>query len=493
MEKTKIALVFPRGGNLVMGIPLAFGYLKSNTDDSKYDIKIIDCTLENLDPSSSDFIDRIKQINPEVVGVSSWSFSSPEALLVLRVIKRVNPNITTIWGGCHATVFAKRVIQNKEVDFVFRGEAERAFSKFLDERNKVSPDFSQVEGLIYKNEKGGIYLISNEIARIDNLDDVKIPDYDSMNLNGYIEKGYRYFNSKARCAPIWATRGCPYRCAFCSAPIISGRKLRKHSVEYLIHWIKLLYAKYDIRGFNIIDDNFTFDIEYAKSFCQEVIKLGYKDVEFNCPNGIRMQRGDTELWSLMWRAGWRTLIVAPESGSQRVLKSLNKDLDVSIVPKVVSDIKEAGLEAHGFFMIGCPGETREDIEMTEALIRKSKFTSYSVANFQPLPGTLIYDDLVKKGEISSDFLPDVVVNDLRNRSYTPATLKDFDFAEFADHLQLYAADANLPVFLRTQIKSVIQQPQRILHLSAVFRVLLAIARIYLRRVTYPLWRVTRRW
>ncbi len=428
VDKTKIVLIYPRGGDIKRGIPLAFGYLKSNADADKYDIKIIDCTLDDIDPSSPDFIVRIKQISPDVVGTSSWSVNFPEALMILKTVKQIDPNITTIFGGPHATVFAEKVIKNEEIDFVFRGEAELSFPVFLDEFNKKNPNFSKVKGLVYQNEKGET--IFSEIARIENPDDVKIPDYSAINLERYIEKGYRYNNSKERNAPIWATRGCPYRCAFCSVPSINGRKIRKHSIEYMIRWIKFLYKKHNIRGFVIIDDNFTFDIEYAKAFCRGVIKLGYKDIEFNCPNGIRMQRGNYELWSLMRQAGWCTIVVAPESGSKRVLQSLRKDLDPEEVPNIVKDIKKAKLKVHGFFMVGCPGETKEDLKETELLIKRCKFNGLSITNFQPMPGTLIYDELIKRGEIVSDFLPAF----FRKRVYVPSTLRDFDLEKFVSRV-----------------------------------------------------------
>ena len=424
----KIVLIYPRGGDTKQGIPLAFGYLRSNTDESKYDIKIIDCTLDDIPLPT--LLDRVRQLDPEIVGITSWSFNYPEALILLRVVKQINPNIRTIFGGPHATVFAEKVIKNDEIDFVFRGEAELSFSVFLEEIKKTNPDFSRVRGLVYKNEEGEP--IFNEIARIENPDDVKIPDYSAINLERYIERGYRYQNSKARNAPIWVTRGCPYRCAFCAVPIVSGRRIRKHSLEYMIQWLKFLYTKYDIRGFVIIDDNFTFDIEYAKAFCEEVIKLGYKDIEFNCPNGIRMQRGNYELWNLMYQAGWSTVVGAPESGSKRGLQSLRKDLDPNEVPSIIREMKRAGLKVNGFFMVGCPGETQEDLGETELLIKECGFNRLSVTNFQPMPGTPIYDELVKQGEIAGDFLPTT----FGDRTYTPSTLKDFDLAGFITRLYL---------------------------------------------------------
>lgn len=490
MGKTKIALVWPGNADRVNCMPLPFAYLKSNTDESKYDIKIIDCTLDNIDPSSSTFADEITKINPEIVGVSAWSTHFPQALTIFNRVKQVNPSIITVLGGSHASsAHANKVMGNEVIDFAFRGEAEFSFSAFLNELKRGSPDFSKVKGLVYRESARVLF---NEIARIENLDDIKIPDYDFINFERYIENGYVFGSTNTRNAPIWATRGCPYRCAYCCVSIINGAKLRKHSLEYLMNWIKLLYQKYDIRGFSIIDDNFTLDIEYAKSFCREVIKLAYRDIQFLTPVGIRMERGDNELWSLMREAGWYKLTVAPESGSKRVLRSMGKYVDLEKAPNVahvVKDIKKAGLKVKAFFIIGYPGETREDLKETELLIRKCEFDELGINYFEPLPGTPVYEELVRKKEITDDTLPKGT--EYEERIYFTSTLQDSDVKEFRDKLQGIAPHRLREVIrdLREGVKGGIKEPKRIFHNPLfVFKVLFRVLRYYAWRLRFILWK-----
>ena len=171
---------------------------------------------------------------------------------------------------------------------------------------------------------------------------IKNPDYDFINLKQYQASGYRWNSPPKPNAPLSITRGCPYRCQFCAAPQLNGLAIRKHSVEYMMDLIQRLYTQ-GTRWFNIIDDNFTFDTRYAKSFCEAVIKLNLKDAGFGTPNGIRMGRGDAELWRLMKQAGWRHLIVAPESGSAHTLELMKKDLKLDTIPRIVEEIRAAGL------------------------------------------------------------------------------------------------------------------------------------------------------
>lgn len=455
-KKIKVALIWPKGGDIKMGMPLWIGYLVGNSNKEKYDFHIVDCTLNDMDSDSEVFLNIIKSINPTIVGVSSWSFNFSEALKIIKKVKDINNNVKTIYGGPHATAYAKSVIENEAIDFVFRGEADIYFNKFLDEFNSESPDWSKIKGLVYRDrEKGKIF---NEISFVEYLDDIKFPDYDALNLPSYIEKGYNALNTKERCAPIFATRGCPYKCKFCAVPVISSREIRSHSVEYLMECIKLLYTKYDIRGFNVIDDNFTFYPEFAKDFCKNVIKLNYKDIELYAPNAVRMQRGDFELWTLMRQAGWKMVTVAPESGSKEVLKKMRKGLDPEKVPGIVREIRRAGLKVHGFILLGYPGETIADLKKTELLVRNCKFDHLSVSTFQPIPGTPIYDELLENGEITKDTLP-TRFGDRTKKAYVTPALKDFNFNRFVKKLELIMYLNNPKVFL----KYLLRVPGNIFH------------------------------
>jgi radical SAM superfamily enzyme YgiQ (UPF0313 family) len=280
---------------------------------------------------------------------------------------------------------------------------------------------------MYRKKSGGLQ--ENEIDQRDSIDDINFPDYNFIDLDSYIEKGYRLASPKdKRPAPVWVTRGCPYRCQFCSAPELNGKKVRTHSVEYMINWVKYLYYQKNVRWINILDDNFTFHVKYAKSFCRAIIELNLKGLGFGTPNGIRMERGDPELWSLLKQAGWKYVVIAPESGSEQTLSIMQKDLDLEPLPQIVRDIRKSGLKVHAFFIVGYPGESVGDIEQTASVIRKSKLNWVGIHAFQPLPGTPIFDTLVKEGKIAENFLPKNFLNG--EMAYHYKELGDFNLARF---------------------------------------------------------------
>lgn len=435
-RRIRVTLVWPKGYLPAFSLPLPFAFLKSNLDSDRFDLQIIDCVLDGISARDSEFGRRLREQDPDIVGVSTWSPMFPEALEILRVAKEVNPRVTTLMGGAHATSYYQKVIQFSGIDFVFRGESEKSFGTFLEEWSGPNPDWKRVAGLAYLDDGK---VVHNEMDRPSNLDAIRPPDFDFISLEGYQKAGYRWNSPPVQTAPLWITRGCPYLCRYCAAPQLNGRTIRKHGVEYMISEIQRLYGR-GVRWFNIIDDNFTFDIAYAKDFCRAVIALKLKGVGFGTPNGIRMERGDPELWRLMKAAGWRHLMIAPESGSAHTLALMQKNLKLDSVPKTVLDIRRAGLKVQAFFIIGYPGETPADLAETTRLIRKCKFNFVFLANFHPLPGTPVYDSLVAQGLIEDGLLPNNFSGNVR--TYTSPELADFNFPRFIllTHLRLMLND-----------------------------------------------------
>lgn len=405
-EKNKKVLLIEPSGNLPFYIlPLGLGYLKSNVSDH-HEVRIYDCSLKGVLADSQDLMREIRDFRPDVIGVSASMQTYDEALRIIKATKSIDPAITTVMGGAHPSIFAEKIMENNELDFLFRGEAELMFPLFLDQL-KGEEEFGRIKGLVYRKE-GRIIL--NDVNAETDIDRIRIPDYKHMNLEAYLKNGYSYGGCYGKSAPVWITRGCPYPCSFCSASLINGKKIRRHSIPYVMDWLSHLYNEFNIRQFAIVDDNFTFDTEYAKQFCKTVINLKEKGhfkekIFFATPNGVRMDKLDDELLALMKKAGWQGLSIAPESGSKKTLKRMRKSLDPDTVPGIVERIKKQGLDVRAFFIVGYPGETKEDIQQTIGLIRRSKFDAIILGKFLPIPGTPIFNELVKNGEISVDYMP----------------------------------------------------------------------------------------
>lgn len=402
----KIALIWPYGAFDGSTMPLCYLYLIPILK-KEHDVQFLDCALYNIHPKSKEFKKFIQDFKPDVVGVSAWTVHKEMATLTLESVKKINQKIITIAGGPHFTGSATYSLHSdsESIDFVLKGEAELTLMQFLktiSNENFSEEELSKIEGLCFIKKDG---LLHESLMKFPpSLDDFGLPDYSIINLKGYFKKGYSYRSDIKMQAPILTTRGCPYTCDFCAAPYLNGRGIRKHSVPYMKEVIENLYQNFGIRHFNIIDDNFTFDTTFAKTFSKMIIdnKNKFKGISFGTPNGIRIERSDEQLFYLMKAAGWKRLIVAPESGSQKMVDLMAKHLNLKIVPQKIKQIQKAGLEVEGFFIIGHPGENNETVAETKEFIKNVKFDHISPHIFQPLQGTPIFDQLLELGKITKD-------------------------------------------------------------------------------------------
>jgi radical SAM superfamily enzyme YgiQ (UPF0313 family) len=186
---------------------------------------------------------------------------------------------------------------------------------------------------------------------------------------------------------------------------MAGRKVRRHSVGQITGVIRSLYHEYGVRYISIVDDNFTMHVRWAEEVCNAIAALGLPDLTLGTPNGIRMEPMTQGLAAAMARAGWKEVLIAPESGSPRTLREMRKQLDLGIVPGVVDLFHRVGIKVSAFFIIGYPGETMDDIAMTERFMFENRFDFCGISIFQPLPGTAIFQTLVSQRRIPENFVP----------------------------------------------------------------------------------------
>lgn len=374
---------------------LGLGYLAASVRDNN-EVRILDCIKERIDIPKLEKIVRAGRF--DLIGLQCYTFDIKFVKSALDMIKAIDKGIVTVIGGPHPSAEPEETMHyfGKELDFAFRGEAEKGFrylTEYLDGKRKGLLD---IPGLVWR-DKGSVRM--NESFFEQDLDSIGMVAWDLIRPDTYPESQHGAFYKKFPIAPIMLTRGCPYDCTFCAGKVISGRRHRKRSIPNAINEVKLLYHEYGIREFHIIDDNFTLDKGYAKGFLNELESLRL-DISWALPNGIRMENLDAEFLGQMKRTGLYLVSLGIESGSDRVLGLMKKRLDVDRIREKVKLIADSGLDAAGFFILGFPGETKSEIERT---IRFSMELGLMRANFftyLPFPGTESYTDLKKSGELN---------------------------------------------------------------------------------------------
>lgn len=408
---------------------LGIGYLGGVLREAGYDVHIRDTALEGyhnekylgdnlvlIGESDDSIASYIADLNPDIVGISAvFSNLIGHAHTIARIAKDVNPEIKVVLGGNHISNVAadyQFVLKNsgwglpdelvdmrdKNIDFAIKGEAEYQFLELVHRlvNRKIVDD---IPGLIYR--ESGLVRVNPSAAWLDCLDSLPMPARDLMNMEGYFRIGL-FQSSKSRSRrvlTVMTSRGCPEKCSFCTTPRMWGQKVRCRSPENVYREIKEGMEKYNIAEVQFADDTLTANLKNLVELCGLLESLG---ISWCTPNGIRVnyhQSGDTlyELFKKMKNAGCYQITLACESGVQRVLDSIiRKNLKIEQIQPSVESAKKAGLLVHTFWIVGYPGETRDEMEQTINFAAKIGADSYSVSVLTPLPGTDIYRQVVKE-------------------------------------------------------------------------------------------------
>jgi len=328
--------------------------------------------------------DTLSLFKPDIVGISVMTAKYGSAIKISNLCKEFNPNIKIIWGGPHPTIQADAVLQNDCVDFVIRGEGELSMVSLCLALNNNSNTFDQIEGLSYKNDGEPVHMPARKL--ITNLDDLPQPAKD-FSL-------YPELYSPTNMGDIVTSRGCPFECAFCGAQNTWGRKVRFRSVEKVINEIIDIYEKYNTREFWFWDDTFTVNRKRTIELCQKLIDKKL-NMSWGCTTRVNMV--DDELLGIMKKSGCNTIEFGIESGSERILNLIKKNITLEQIMEAVRLARKHKLDCKTFFMVGFPEETKEDIEQTKHLIKTLNHRGVEFSIFTPYPGCELYNRTVELG------------------------------------------------------------------------------------------------
>ncbi|MBW1998357.1 MAG: radical SAM protein [Deltaproteobacteria bacterium] len=396
----KILLVRPFGVSDEVIPPISLGWLATQIRDQSR-VEILDALRLRI--RGETIAEMIRKNDIDVVGFQVWTKDLRRVKLLSKAIKSRRPGTKIIVGGCHPTVLPEETMRffGDTIDFAFQGEGEIGFKLFLDalSSDMNSKNFEGIPGLVWKEDR---QIRINRNGFIQDLDKVGFPAWDLMPPSIYPRAPHGAFYKNFPIAPIIVTRGCPYPCTFCSARSISGNKIRTRSVESVIEELSMLRGKFGVREFHIEDDNFTLNREFVESFCESLLR---KDIRmtWGFPNGIRLDTVDRALFKLMKRAGCYALNFGIESGSPRILKMIEKKVHLEQIREQLTLAKEEGFDIGGFFILGFPTETREEMEETISFARSLPLDRIGISYFQPFPGSRIYEQLLDQGEIEEDW------------------------------------------------------------------------------------------
>jgi magnesium-protoporphyrin IX monomethyl ester (oxidative) cyclase len=361
--------------SLDVEIPLGILNIASVIQKNYYFVRILDCighekvnikkvkNYVRLGLSWEEIRKYIKKFNPDIVGISYKPAQFYSVTKTAKIVKEILPNTVVVIGGIGPTIKPKDFL-NEHVDFIVRGEGERAFLELV---NAIfhKKDYEKISGLFFYDQKSN--LIDNGIVHIDNLNALPFPAYHLINMENYFKlykKLPSRYSLKKRVVSIITSRGCPFDCFFCSVHLINGYIWRAYDTKYLIEQIKYLKYNYKIKNMHFEDDNLTLNKKRFQILLDELIKERLK-INWDTPNGVRLDFLDEIIIKKAKLAGCKALTIAPESGSQRVIDEIiNKKLKIKDAVKIAKLCKKFGIFLYVYFVVGLPGEKKEDIRKT---------------------------------------------------------------------------------------------------------------------------------
>lgn len=361
--------------------PFGLGYLAEAIRRAGHRVTIVDALREGL--REQDLVARLRSLDPDLAGFLLFSKDLSVLRPLLRSVRAALPRTLTIVGGPHPSAVPEETLSHfgEPLDFAFAGEAESPFPLFLERMDGTGhPDFSGVPGLVWRTPEG---IRANGRQIEPDLDSLQVA-WDLIPTDRYPRAPHGAYYRQFPIAPIITSRGCPFLCTFCSAERVSGRRMRRCSVESVIEKIERLHRIYGVREIHIEDDNFTGQKEFVLAFC-EALRRKVPGISWACPNGVRLDLLDREMLRAMKEAGLYFLSVGVESGSNRVLRLMKKSLTVERIEEKVRLIHEAGIGVAGFFMLGFPGETVEEMRETIRFAKRLPLSRASFANFSRFP------------------------------------------------------------------------------------------------------------
>ena len=420
-----------------LSLPLGPLYLAAVLEGEGFDVSVQDCKIakktrikeisndevhHGLD--NDDFKSLVEKENPDIVGVSAMFTAQFENYLeATKLIKQVNSDILVVGGGPHFSVIDKDfLLTNQDTDCYVSGEGEIPFLEIA-KAIKAGKSLVGIGGVttIERNTNWGkskITSIDNELYR--DLDTIPFPAYDKIDMDMFFDhqlngcKGYngplsaRLDQGGKKTVSMITSRGCPYKCTFCSIALHMGKPVRAHSAKYVVDHIEYLVNNYGVEHIFFEDDNLTFRMDRTREYCETILDRGI-NFEWTTPNGVRADKLDLDLLKLMKTAGCKGLIVGTESGDQDTLTNIiKKDLNIDTVIQVAKWCKELDIPLTQFLIIGFPGETKQKMQRTIdfAVEMYDKYRVKPLLNIAtPLIGTELYDVVVEGQLLVQDATP----------------------------------------------------------------------------------------
>ncbi len=405
--RVKILLFFPNFnlyetfGLLPHQPSLALGYLAASLERAGICYDVLDACAENL--THKRIIEEISRVQPEFIGITSNIAMIYAATVQARLIRTKFPHIKIIMGGPWACTEYRSILTKNLADVVVVGEGEHTLLDILNMPDWCDTALEKIKGIAFRSQKGVTLTQPRELCM--DLDQLGHPQWEKFPRHKYniIHRVTPFF-------PVMLSRGCPYDCINCTK-IVTGYTVRRRSMHSIIQELKYLKRQFNCREIIVADDDFNVNLNWAKQVLLTIIRYQrYFHFKVHLMSGIRADNVDEEFADLARQAGVYKTGMGLESGSQKVVDFLQKNLNLAKVPRTIEILHSRGIFINGYFMLGIPIETPNSLIYTVDYADRIGIDLAYFLKLLVIPGTKLYDYVRTNSKSFNDHLNTQAIN-----------------------------------------------------------------------------------
>jgi radical SAM superfamily enzyme YgiQ (UPF0313 family) len=393
--------------------PLSVAYLAGSLTAAGHEVQVIDAVGEALGAihpgyrpdilinglAVAEIVDRLRP-DAEFVGISClFSHEWPVVRRLIAAIAARLPGVPIVLGGEHATAVPELCLEEApELSACALGEGEETVVELID-AFAGRRALAEVAGIAFRAADGPRR--SAPRSRIRAIDHLPAPRWDLTPIERYLDGGLSFGVDRGRTMPLLATRGCPYRCTFCSSPRMWTTRYTTRAPARVVDEIEEYVGRYAAENFDFYDLTSIVKRDWILEFCA-LLEARRLRVTWQLPSGTRSEALDEPVLRAMVRSGCRNVTYAPESGSERTLGAIQKKVKLDHLQASMRTAVRLGLNVKANILIGFPDETREDVHRTlRFLLRMARIGVHdaSVWTFSPYPGSELFEKLRDRGRL----------------------------------------------------------------------------------------------
>lgn len=367
----------------------------------------------------SDIVHQASRFGPDVIGITCWTIDRGRVWELCRELKKKIPSVFLVLGGPHASIYPEHVFLKTCAEAVVVGEGEQTFQELLSALNE-NRDPKGIPGLALRGPENAVLDFPTR-GFVQNLDDLPLPFYQGFPQFSFSR--YSGFAALPRpTAAIISSRGCIFDCTYCGSTQFWGKKWRYRSAGNILKEIEWLRDAYKVRSLYFFDDNFLVNRQRILTICEEIIRQNW-NISWSCCSHVKMV--NRELLALMRRSGCVSIDFGVESGSDIILKNINKKQTRSDIEGAFALVHKAGIKPRAYLMVGNKGETIDTIDETIDMAGTIKpHSSIGASLLWLLPGTRVFSEACDNGFIDHEYW-------LRSND-VPYNLQEYSYMELSD-------------------------------------------------------------